>query len=85
MSGYFALFSLKEYHPTDPIRIFIDPEALETYKNAEGLRKYIWKSALNIGKVRYRCPYQARHTYASMMLSQGEKAMWLASQMGHDT
>ena len=33
--------------------------------------------------VRYRYPYQTRHTYASMMLSAGEHPMWVAKQMGH--
>ncbi len=33
--------------------------------------------------VRYRRPYQTRHTCASMMLSVGEHPMWVASQMGH--
>jgi integrase len=33
--------------------------------------------------IRYRRPYQTRHTYASMMLTAGESPVWLASQMGH--
>jgi len=33
--------------------------------------------------VRYRKPYQTRHTYASMMLTAGENVMWVAQQMGH--
>ena len=33
--------------------------------------------------VRYRRPYQTRHTYASMMLSAGEHTMHVSSQMGH--
>lgn len=43
----------------------------------------IWKSALKRAGVRYRNPYQTRHTYASMMLSAGEHPMWVAKQMGH--
>ena len=33
--------------------------------------------------VRYRRPYQTRHTYASMMLTAGEPLGWVAGQMGH--
>jgi integrase len=33
--------------------------------------------------VRYRYPYQTRHTYASMLLTAGEDPMWVARQMGH--
>ncbi|WP_317915120.1 DUF3596 domain-containing protein [Cupriavidus metallidurans] len=43
----------------------------------------IWRSALKRAGVRYRNPYQTRHTYASMMLSAGEHPMWVAKQMGH--
>jgi len=34
-------------------------------------------------QVRYRRPYQTRHTDASMMLSAGEHPMWVAQQMWH--
>ncbi|WP_231990347.1 hypothetical protein [Nitrosomonas ureae] len=33
--------------------------------------------------MKYRTPYQTRHTFASMMLSSGEHYMWVAHQMGH--
>lgn len=42
-----------------------------------------WKRILSLSKVRYRYPYQTRHTYASMMLTAGESPMWVATQMGH--
>jgi len=43
----------------------------------------IYKWAIKKAGVRYRYPYQTRHTYASMMLSAGEHPMWVAKQMGH--
>lgn len=43
----------------------------------------LWVYALKKAGVRYRRPYQTRHTYASMMLSAGEHPMWVAQQMGH--
>lgn len=42
-----------------------------------------WRTTLKHASVRYRNPYQTRHTYASMMLSAGESEMWVANQMGH--
>lgn len=42
-----------------------------------------WKRAVTSARVRYRRPYQTRHTYASMMLTAGESPMWVAQQMGH--
>ena len=43
----------------------------------------MWKRILLRAGVRYRYPYQMRHTYASMMLQAGESVMWVAQQMGH--
>jgi integrase len=33
--------------------------------------------------VRYRNPYQARHTYASALLTQGTNPWYVAQQLGH--
>ena len=35
--------------------------------------------------MRYRNPYQTRHTYASQLLSGGENPLFVAQQMGHKT
>lgn len=64
-------------------RVFIDPKSGESYKYADGLRKYAWSPALKRAGVIYRYPYQSRHTYASMMLSKGENPIWVARQMRH--
>lgn len=45
--------------------------------------RMMWVVAVKKAGVRYRRPYQTRHTYASMMLSAGENPMWVAKQMGH--
>lgn len=42
-----------------------------------------WKTTLSRARVRYRNLYQTRHTFASMMLSAGEREIWVANQMGH--
>ncbi len=44
-----------------------------------------WKHILKRAKVRYRNPYQTRHTYASQLLSGGENPLFVAQQMGHKT
>jgi integrase len=82
-NAYTALQILRKDHYKDKSRIFIDPKTGSVYKNAEGLNKYIWKNAIKLSNVRKRCPYTTRHTYASMMLSEGRNPMWVASQMGH--
>ena len=78
-----ALLSLKKSKFLDSKRVFIDPKTMKEYKYADGLRKYVWKPALNKLNITYRYPYQCRHTYASMMLSSGKNPMWVAKQMGH--
>jgi integrase len=67
----------------DNFRVFIDPKTKTTYKYADGLRKYVWMPALKVAGVKYRYPYQCRHTFASTMLLEGKNPMWVASQMGH--
>lgn len=81
--AYDALLSLKKSKFTDSKRVFIDPRTMKEYKYADGLRKYVWMPTLKKLKISYRYPYQCRHTYASMMLSQGKNPMWVAKQMGH--
>lgn len=43
-----------------------------------------WKAALEAAGVRYRRPYNCRHTRASIGLSAGQTPAWLAKQLGHD-
>lgn len=44
---------------------------------------HAWKRALLKAGIRYRNPYQTRHTFASWMLSAGEPLAWISKQMGH--
>lgn len=63
--------------------VFQNPNTRARWSGDQAIRKGMWIPALERAGVRYRRPYQARHTYASMMLSAGEEPMWVASQMGH--
>ena len=78
-----ALHSIINSDYFDEFRVFIDPKTKTTYKYADGLRKYIWMPALKSAGVKYRYPYQCRHTFASMMLSEGRNPIWVSTQMGH--
>lgn len=64
-------------------RIFLNPATGKPWEGSDEIRKMIWLPAMKKSGVRYRRPYQTRHTYASMMLSAGEHPMWVAGQMGH--
>ncbi|WP_229423872.1 tyrosine-type recombinase/integrase [Massilia frigida] len=63
--------------------VFQNPQTMARWAGDQPIRKTLWTWALKRGGVRYRYPYQTRHTYASMMLSAGEHPMWVARQMGH--
>jgi len=62
--------------------VFPNPFTKKRWANDSKITKR-WKKALERSGIRYRRPYQTRHTYASMMLSAGENIMYVASQMGH--
>lgn len=79
-----ALQSQKQHsmlHPSECI--FLNPRTEEPWSGDQPIRKTLWTHALKRAGVRYRRPYQTRHTYASMMLSAGESPLWVAQQMGH--
>lgn len=78
-----ALCEIEKSDYYDPHRVFIDPDTMKTYSYADKLRKYVWKPALLKASVPYRKPYFTRHTYASLMLSQGKPPIWVARQLGH--
>ncbi len=63
--------------------VFLNPRTGKAWETDGQLRKTAWTPALRKAGVRYRNPYQTRHTYASMMLTAGENPMWVAKQMGH--
>ena len=63
--------------------IFLNPRTGEPWTGDQAIRKTMWTPILKRAGVRYRRPYQTRHTYASMMLTAGESPVWLAQQMGH--
>jgi len=64
-------------------QVFHNPVTNKPWSSDVKIRNPLWINALKAAGVRYRNPYQTRHTYASMMLSAGENPAWIARQMGH--
>lgn len=77
-----ALKDQKAYTFVGGERIFVNPRTGKRWSGDLVIRE-AWKRSLKLAQVRYRRPYQTRHTYASMMLTAGESPMWVAQQMGH--
>jgi integrase len=45
-------------------------------------RYRVWEPALKKAELKYRYPYQARHTFATSSIRQGRDPLWVANQMG---
>lgn len=63
--------------------IFEDPKRNKPWASADAIRKKAWVPTLRKAGIRYRNPYQTRHTFATRHISQGANLFWLAGQMGH--
>jgi integrase len=62
--------------------VFRNPNTGERWHEDRGLAR-AFRKACAAAEVRYRYPYQLRHTFASWALSSGENPLWVAKQMGH--
>lgn len=62
--------------------IFPNPSTGGRWYEDRSLSRAFRKACAECG-VRYRYPYQLRHTFASWALSSGENPLWVAKQMGH--
>jgi len=78
-----ALQDQKQYTFLAGKRIFYNPRTNSPWASDKQIREHAWRPLLKKVGVRYRYPYQTRHTYASMLLSAGENMLWVANQMGH--
>lgn len=63
--------------------VFNNPNTNKPWSHSSKLGD-AWRKVLEISDVKYRNPYQMRHTYASTLLSKNENIFWLATQMGHE-
>ena len=78
-----ALEAQEKYTADNAQRVFHNPQTKKPWETSQQIRRTQWMHILKKAGVRYRNTYQTRHTYASMMLSQGENIMWVSKQLGH--
>ncbi len=55
----------------------------ERWGDDSGPRKRYWMPSLKKLGIRYRGPYNTRHTYATLMLMSGVTPAYAARQLGH--
>ncbi len=82
-----ALEALQRQRPLTQLHsvyVFTRPDDRGPLVDYEHLERP-WKIILRNAKVRYRNPYQTRHTYASQLLSGGENPLFVSQQLGHKT
>lgn len=53
--------------------------------NQDSFRKHRWRSLLDSCGVKYRYPYQMRHTFASKLISEGVNHWKISKLMGHSS
>ncbi|EPN9603309.1 Arm DNA-binding domain-containing protein [Cronobacter sakazakii] len=78
-----VLTSQKTFTFMKDATIFEDPKTNKPWASADAIRKKAWVPTLRKAGIRYRNPYQTRHTFATRHISQGANLFWLAGQMGH--
>lgn len=69
--------------PKDATYVFTTPEG--TPLDVNNLRNRVWYPTVEKAGLRKRVMYQARHTFASMMLANGEDPLWVSQMLGHTT
>lgn len=65
--------------------IFICPWTGDQWISDKQVRESSWRRVIRRAGVRYRVPYQTRHTFASILLSRGEDERLVAELLGHTT
>jgi integrase len=78
-----ALLDQRQHSQLAGAEVFLNPRTGEPWLHDGPIRKTAWQPAVKRAEVRYRYPYQTRHTFASTLLSAGENPVWVASMMGH--
>lgn len=63
--------------------VFPDPRTGVIWTDDEPPRELYWRPLLKKLGIRYRSPYETRHTYATMMLMAGVAPAYGARQLGH--
>lgn len=81
-----AMIALNDQKPFSFMKdgcVFEDPKTNKPWASADAIRKKAWVPTLRKAGIRYRNPYQTRHTFATCLISSGVNLFWLAAQMGH--
>lgn len=77
-----ALRAQHAYTGSEVGLVFVNPVTRRQWNGDKPIYKR-WKEIIAAAGVRYRNPYQTRHTFASNLLMLGANPLYVACQMGH--
>ena len=83
-SAITALNEQKKISADRGVRVWLNPRTLEPWETDGQVRKTSWQYIMNRSGIKYRNPYQIRHTYASALLTAGANPWYVAQQLGHE-
>lgn len=63
--------------------VWHNPRTGQPWEHDAQIRKTLWQPLCKRSGVRYRNPYQVRHTFASALLTAGTNPWYVAEQLGH--
>lgn len=63
--------------------VFHNPVTNQRWNSEAKQNLRYWKPTIKKLGIRYRVPYQCRHTYATLNLMAGANPMWVSRMMGH--
>ncbi|WP_235566175.1 site-specific integrase [Methylibium sp. Root1272] len=63
--------------------VWNNPRTSAAWETDAQIRKTLWEPLCTRSGVRYRNPYQVRHTFASALLTAGANPWYVAQQLGH--
>src|SRR5574337_428341 len=63
--------------------VFLDPRYAKPWTQERAFRRSCWAPSLKALRLRYRRPYNTRHSCATMMLMSGMTPAFCATQLGH--
>ena len=78
-----ALLKQKAFTFLEGDFVFHHPLKKRHWNDDAQIRKFAWTPAFKRSGLRYRNPYQTRHTYAHMLIRDNENPWWIANQLGH--
>jgi integrase len=75
---------VRQYHTDKELAIqYVFTNSDGGVLHRDNLRNRIWNPTVARARLRPRNPYQTRHTFASLMLYEGEDPAWVARMLGH--